>query len=84
MPSVFVSYAHDDKAFVRELIGDLRAVGLPATYDEWILDIGDSIIQRISEVVTDADAVIPVLSTKSVTSKWMALEGQSVNLGNEF
>jgi hypothetical protein len=74
MSSVFVSYAHHDKVFVRELIGDLRAVGLPATYDEWILDIGDSIIEKISEAVTDADAVIPVLSTNSVTSKWVSKE----------
>lgn len=74
MSSLFVSYAHADAGFVDRLIADLRGAGLPATCDKWLLQVGDSIIDRISTAVTRADAVVAVLSPASVASNWVRKE----------
>jgi hypothetical protein len=44
VPSVFVSYAHEDQEFVLALIAELEAQGLDARYDQVLLGVGDSLI----------------------------------------
>jgi hypothetical protein len=46
MQTVFVSYSHTDSDFVDGLVLDLRESEVPATYDKWLLRVGDSIIER--------------------------------------
>ena len=74
MKTVFVSYSHDDSDFVDRLILDLRISEIPATYDKWLLNVGDSIIEKIAQAVTTADGVIAVLSPNSVQSNWVKKE----------
>lgn len=74
MKTVFVSYSHDDSEFVDRLILDLRVSEIPATYDKWLLNVGDSIIEKIAQAVTNADAVIAILSPNSVQSNWVKKE----------
>lgn len=74
MHKVFVSYSHDDAALTERLIRDLRVSAVPATYDEWLLHVGDSIIQKISAEVSDSDNVIALLSPASVESNWVKKE----------
>lgn len=54
MSSVFVSYSHQDAAFADRLVSDLCLSAIPATYDKWLLQVGDSIIEKISAAVEDA------------------------------
>ncbi len=74
MESVFVSYSHWDAEFVDRLVRDLRYSDVPATYDKWLLKVGDSIIDRIAEAVTSAASVVAILSKNSVKSEWVRRE----------
>jgi hypothetical protein len=87
MSNVFISYSHQDGAFADRLVGDLRLSAIPATYDKWLLRVGDSIIEKISAAVTGASSVIAILSPHSVESRWvgkelaMAMTGEINNRG---
>lgn len=74
MESVFVSYSHRDAEFVDRLVRDLRYSDVPATYDKWLLKVGDSIIDRIAEAVTTAASVVAIVSSNSVESEWVRKE----------
>ena len=74
MESVFVSYSHQDAEFADRLVRDLRYSDVPATYDKWILKVGDSIIDRIAEAVTTAASVVAIISSSSVESEWVRKE----------
>lgn len=74
MEKIFVSYSHDDSEFADKLVVDLCESEVPATYDKWLLRVGDSIIEKISETVADADGVIALLSPTSVKSGWAKKE----------
>jgi hypothetical protein len=74
MDKVFVSYSHADSSFADRLVSDLRLADIPVTYDRWVLNVGDSIISRISEEVSAADRVIALLSQASIGSNWVRKE----------
>ena len=73
MSQVFVSYSHTDEAFVRLLLSDIEDLGVSV----WIdlkLDIGDSLILRISDAIQASDFLIACLSKTSVKSNWVKKE----------
>jgi len=74
MESVFVSYSHQDSEFTDRLIRDLRYSDVPATYDKWLLKVGDSIIDRIADAVVAATSVVAIVSSNSVASEWVRKE----------
>lgn len=74
MPSAFVSYAHEDQAFVLSLVEHLQGQGLDITYDQIVLEIGDSLIRRISEAIIEGDFLVAVVSPNSVNSEWCQKE----------
>lgn len=74
MQKVFVSYSHGDSNFADKLVSDLYLSEIEATYDKWILNVGDSIIFRLSEELADAASVVALLSPKSVKSAWVRKE----------
>ncbi len=71
---VFVSYSHKDSRFVDKLIDDLVFANISVTYDKWLLNIGYSIIYKISEYVSEANKIIVVLSSNSIESNWVKKE----------
>lgn len=71
---VFISYSHRDAPFVDRLVRDLRYSDVPATYDKWLLRVGDSIIGKIAQTVAESDKVIAVISKASVKSAWVTKE----------
>ena len=72
--AVFISYSHNDKAFVDELAAHLVKNRARVWVDRWELKVGDSIIQRIQSAITEADALIVVLSKAAVESEWCKKE----------
>ena len=74
MESVFVSYSHQDAEFTDRLIRDLQYSQVPATYDKWLLKVGDSIIDRIAAAVSAASNVVAIVSSNSVASNWVRKE----------
>lgn len=74
METVFVSYSHADADFADRLVSDLYESDVPATYDKWLLRVGDSIIEKVAQNVANAGAVIVLLSPASVESNWVKKE----------
>jgi hypothetical protein len=74
---VFISHSSQDKSFVKGLAVDLAAKGHQPWVDEWEILAGESIPERISNGIEDADFVLVVLSRASVESKWVEQEWQS-------
>lgn len=75
-PRAFLSHSSLDKGdFVEPLAVALRERGVDAWLDTWELLPGDSLIQRIvNEAIAATDVLVAVVSTNSVSSKWVIQE----------
>lgn len=76
MPDVFLSHSSKDKAFTRKLAERLIQSGVKVWLDEAELNIGDSLLMRISTAIENTDFVAVVLSHSSVQSSWVQSELQ--------
>ncbi|WP_312721899.1 toll/interleukin-1 receptor domain-containing protein, partial [Escherichia sp. AM3] len=56
---------------------DLEANGYAPWLDEWDIKVGESIPERISDGLEEADFVIVILSGNAVSSKWVEREWQT-------
>jgi hypothetical protein len=74
MKHIFISYSHEDSEIADRLAADLRDAGLSATYDKWMLRVGDSILEKVASVVSESAFIIVLLSPWSVESKWVKKE----------
>ncbi len=70
-PKAFVSHTSKDKHFVEQFAWDLRQFGIDVWYDEWEIAAGDSIVEKVFAGLDASDNLIVVLSTASVTSRWV-------------
>ena len=70
---VFISYAHDDAAYVGDLVVALEARGIRAWYDAHI-PTGATWETVLHQHVDTSRAVIVVISTRSGASEWVARE----------
>ena len=76
MPRAFISHSHKDKdRFVRKFAERLRADGVDAWFDEWEINPGDSLTEKVfSEGLPACNVMIVVLSRDSVESRWVREE----------
>jgi len=74
MPSVFLSHNSADKPFVRKLARDLSKFDVHCWIDEAEIKVGDSLIQKIGEGITDCEFLGVVLSPNSTSSEWVKRE----------
>lgn len=75
---VFVSHSSTDKPFVSRLASDLRTKeGIDAWLDQWEINPGDRIPEKIEEGLKEAKVFLFVLSPDSVNSQWVEYERQS-------
>ncbi len=74
---VFISYSHEQKGFVDILAANLFKRKINVWVDRWELGVGDSIINQIQEAITEASALLIVLSRASVESAWCKKEIES-------
>jgi TIR domain len=73
-PSVFLSHSSKDKPFVRALARKLEPYRIRVWLDAAELNIGDSLIEKISSVIDEVDLVLAVISENSVASSWVREE----------
>jgi hypothetical protein len=59
---VFISHAWEDKGFVRPLAEILRSLGLKVWYDEFTLQIGDSLSRSIDAGLAESRYGLVVIS----------------------
>jgi hypothetical protein len=70
----FVSYAHDDQAWVTEFVARLEGEGLRVARDEVFLQPGDILVHAIESAIRDSAHGILVFSRSSIASGWVRQE----------
>ncbi len=71
---IFISYSRQDRKFVDSLVMNLVAARHTVWMDRWELGVGDSLTQRIQDALTGSDAILVILSKRSVASEWCRRE----------
>jgi TIR domain len=77
MANVFVSYRLSDAEQARTLAEAVRDAGHSVWLDEWMIDLGDSIVGRIEDGLEGASYVLLCYSDSGVSSPWMSREWMS-------
>lgn len=70
----FLSHSSADKAFIRQLAGDLTANGISVWLDEQRIRVGDSIPEKIAQGLAESDYFLIGMSQKSSESAWVSKE----------
>jgi hypothetical protein len=73
MSSIFVSHSHEDNAWCRAFVADLRTRGADAWYDEHNMGFG-ALREEIERELRSRPVFIVVLSPAAITSRWVARE----------
>ena len=71
---IFISYSHADREFVEDLATQLVVHKVNVWLDRWEMHVGESLIDRIQAAITDASALLVILSPDSVASEWCKKE----------
>jgi hypothetical protein len=75
MPAkVFISYSHQDKDFADRLARDLMARRILVWWDDWMIQVGDSLLAKIEEGISTSSYLGIVLTPSSVASSWVREE----------
>ena len=77
MANVFISYRKADYLKAEQLATEIRSAGHEVWLDEWKIDIGDSIIQKINEGLEGASYLVLCYSSHGVASPWIGREWTS-------
>lgn len=75
--SLMIIHAGEDKPFVRKLAEDLKNNGISVWFDEWTIQVGDSIVARIDEGINSTDYALVVFSKAFFQKQWPQRELQS-------
>lgn len=67
--TIFISYSHTDKARVDLLAVHMVKRNANVWVDTWELNVGDSIIQKIQDAITQSDALLIILTKAFVANK---------------
>jgi hypothetical protein len=73
-PKVYLAHASDDKARVRPLAEYLMANGVDVWFDEWEINPGDSLRQKMEEGLEEMTHFVVVLTETSIIKPWVAKE----------
>lgn len=81
---VFISHSSNDLAFSRAIATDLMDAGFSVFLDDWSIDIGERIFEKISTGLFESKALIMVISKdylESVccTDEWGAFYGKALH-----
>lgn len=65
---VFISHATADMTFAKALATDLTEAGYQVFLDDWSIDLGENLWQKIGEGITQARYLIPIISKNFMRS----------------
>jgi len=74
MFDVFISYGHQDQAWVHTLAENLYRSGLEVFYDEWEIAAGDVLVHKLDEGIRTSYNGILVVSPNSLSRPWVTEE----------
>ncbi len=81
-PQVFISYSREDQRFAEELANSLTHDGISVWFDDWYIQVGDSILRKIQDGILSSDFLVVLLSRNSMESKWVDHELNAGTLKN--
>jgi hypothetical protein len=73
-PDVFLSHSSVDKKIARRLACDLSSVGVDVWFDDWEIELGDSLFDSIGRGLRQSRFVAVVVSEHFITSSWCRKE----------
>jgi hypothetical protein len=76
MATVFISHRKADRDQAERLARELETAGHQAWFDEWKIDVGDSIVERINEGLKGSAYLIVCFSAAG-DSPWVSREWMS-------
>ena len=77
MGEVFVSHRSPDAPLAIRLATDLRNAGHTVWLDEWRIELGESVVERINQGLAGASDVLVCCSDVGVDTPWMGREWMS-------
>lgn len=73
-PKVYLAHASEDKAIVRPIAEYLIARGVDVWFDEWEIELGDSLRQKMEEGLGAMTHFMVILTPNSITKPWVSRE----------
>jgi TIR domain len=73
-PKVYLAHASEDKAVVRPLAKQLVANGIDVWFDEWEIEPGESLRQKMEEGLLAMTHFVVVLTPNALTKPWVSME----------
>lgn len=73
-PKVYLAHASEDKSMVRPIAEYLMANGVDVWFDEWEIEPGDSLRQKMEEGLGEMTHFMVILTPASILKPWVALE----------
>ena len=73
-PRVFVCHNSEDKPMAEKIAVEMIRAGHEAFFDTWDIHPGDSLIEKISEGISESSYLLVLLSKTSVKSNWVKKE----------
>lgn len=74
MKSVFLSHASKDREIARQIASDLQSMGVTVWFDAAEIKVGDTLLEKINEGISNSDFIILLLSKESMKSAWVQNE----------
>lgn len=71
---VFVSYSHNDKMLVKQIVSSLEKIGVTIFLDEKSINWGEEIQNKVKKSLEDSVALLVIVSDESLKSQWVAFE----------
>jgi hypothetical protein len=71
---IFISYAHQDRAWVRELVNALEGKGVSVAYDELIMGPGGVVVHKLDDAILSSVNGLLVYSQAAMASRWVNAE----------
>lgn len=70
MKKVFISHAHQNIDFARKLAEKLKSIGVEVWLDDFSLNFGDNLVEKINEGLSKCDHLIVIMSKAYFESAW--------------
>ena len=77
MANVFISHRRSDTTVAEKLAERIKSDGHQVWFDEWGIDIGDSIVERMNEGLEGAAYLVLCYSSDGVIAPWISREWMS-------
>jgi len=77
MANVFISHRRSDVSAAEKLADQIKSGGHQVWFDQWEIDIGDSILERMNEGLEGAAYLVLCYSSDGVMAPWISREWMS-------